>query len=189
VGGVRSAFIGCTFRSTTSPARLLDLTSSSADVTVEGCEFSGFLDEAIRIAAVGCRVIGNRNCPVLETGAADANRYSGNSGFEEISTIIGATSLVENEQTRQTTTTPYTVAVTDRTLLIDATAGAKIVDLPLAAEAKWRILIVKKIDATANTVTIDGAGGETIDDVATKVLTVQYQSIRIQSDGTEWWVI
>jgi hypothetical protein len=188
-GGVTSAFIGCTFRATLSPLRLLDLTASSGNVTVQGCDFSGFADEAIRIAAIGCLIIGNRNCPVTEIAPADGNRYSGNNGFEELSTIIGATSIVENEQTRQTTTTPYTVAVTDRTLLIDATAGAKIVDLPLAAEAKWRILTIKKIDASGNTVTIDGSGGETIDDAATKVLTVQYQSIRIQSDGTEWWVI
>jgi hypothetical protein len=96
---------------------------------------------------------------------------------------------VDDKQTRQTTTTPYTVAVTDRTLLIDATAGAKTVNLPAAASNKWRVLTIKKIDVSANTVTVDGSGGETIDDALTQVLSAQFESIAIQSDGVEWWVL
>jgi hypothetical protein len=188
LGGSNSRVFACSFTTSPAPARYIDVLTGLSNIRIIGNRFTGFTSEAIRIATTGAIIEGNIGCKVLETGAADLNRYAGNGGFDG-STLIGPTSLFENQQTRQTTATPYAVVDTDRMLLIDATAGAKIVDLPLAATAKWRILTVKKIDASGNTVTIDGAGGETIDDAATKVLTVQYQSIRIQSDGTEWWVI
>jgi hypothetical protein len=185
VGGICS-IVGNQFL-TAGMARSLDVTSS-ARATVVGNDFSGYSSEAVRIAASNCRVVGNFGCKVLETGAADNNIYGDNSGFSG-STIIGPLSLVDNQQTRKTTTTPYTVVATDRTLLIDATAGAKTVNLPTTASSKWRILDVKKIDASANTVTIDGSGAETIDGALTKVIAFQYNSLTIQSDGTEWWVL
>lgn len=63
------------------------------------------------------------------------------------------------------------------------------ITLPPAADATGHIYFIKKIDSSANVVTIDPSGSETIDGGLTAVLTVQYEAITIQSDGTEWWIL
>lgn len=88
----------------------------------------------------------------------------------------------------RTLTSNATLASTDHVVLVDATNGAVTVTLPLAA-ARLSEFCIKKTDSSANAVTVDGNGGETIDDATTFVLTEQYDAIRIFSDGTEWWVL
>lgn len=72
---------------------------------------------------------------------------------------------------------------------MDATAGAKTVLLPAAATVTGKIYIIKKTDATANTVTVDGAASETIDGSLTKVLDKRYDFIHVVSNGTNWDMI
>jgi hypothetical protein len=84
--------------------------------------------------------------------------------------------------------TTYAVPVTAKTILGDATGAAFDVDLPSAAVWDGRILTIKKVDASANAVTVDADGAETIDGAGTYPLTAQWQSITIQSDGTNWYV-
>ena len=48
---------------------------------------------------------------------------------------------------------------------------------------------IKKIDISANAITVDGNGSETIDDGATAIITTQYECITVVSDGTEWWIV
>jgi len=85
----------------------------------------------------------------------------------------------------------YTEAGTTgfKTSLCDATGGAIVVTLPLVASATGLIYTVKKIDSSANTVTLDGNGVETIDGVTTQVISAQYDSLTITSDGSTWWII
>jgi len=74
-------------------------------------------------------------------------------------------------------------------------SGDITITLPTAAssfnsvDGIGRIYRIKKIDADADTVTVDGNGSETIDDGTTATLTAQYESITIQSDGSEWWIL
>jgi predicted RecA/RadA family phage recombinase len=83
-----------------------------------------------------------------------------------------------------------TLGATHYTVLVDATAGAVVITLPTAASALaggiGRVYNVKKTDVSANTVTVDGNASETIDGATTQVLTAQYQSMTIQSNGTTW---
>lgn len=83
----------------------------------------------------------------------------------------------------------YTLDVSDTTLLCTATGGAFTVALPPAAQLKWRIFNVKKVDASANAVTIDPFGSETIDGAATLAVGTQYESAMFQSDGSNWHVL
>ena len=88
-------------------------------------------------------------------------------------------------------TANYTVAVGDRDKLIlgDATSGAFTVTLPAAATAGAGFEItVKKIDSSANIVTVDGDGSETIDGALTKSLVSQYDHLTLVSDGSNWHV-
>jgi hypothetical protein len=81
-----------------------------------------------------------------------------------------------------------TVQDSDYFIRVDATAGAVTVTLPPAARWAGIALVIKKLDA-ANNVTIDGNGSEEIDGATTDVLTTQYESRTLFSNGTGWDVI
>jgi hypothetical protein len=86
-------------------------------------------------------------------------------------------------------TANFSFATTDGFLAIDATAGAVTGTLPAASSVvAGRRFTAKKIDATANLVTIAAAGADTIDGVATAAIGVQYVSASVISDGvSKWW--
>jgi len=84
-------------------------------------------------------------------------------------------------------TSDYTVPIGEDWAPVDATSGNVTVTLPSALEAKGKRFTVKKIDSSANTVTITAT--QTIDDGASAVINVQYESICIMSDGAEYWIV
>lgn len=86
------------------------------------------------------------------------------------------------------TTSNITLDATHYTILVDASSAARTVTLPSALSANRRIYVIKKFD-NVNNVTIDADGAETIDRSTTQTLSIQYASITIQSDGTEWWIL
>lgn len=88
-----------------------------------------------------------------------------------------------------TKTGGYLAALTDNLILVDATTGSIIIDLPAAATSTGHIFIVKKIDNTANTVTIRGHLAELIDGVNTQVISSQWTSITLVSNGTASYII
>lgn len=77
----------------------------------------------------------------------------------------------------------------DYTMLCDATGGAIVINLPAAATSTGRIANIKKIDASANAVTIDPNGAELIDGAATIATTTQWDNYTIQSNGIAWYVL
>lgn len=80
----------------------------------------------------------------------------------------------------------------DTFIRADASAGNVTINLITAdAAAVGRILTVKKIDSSANTVTLDGSGAETIDGAATYVLTAQWESVTVMAsqETGKWYVI
>ncbi len=87
-----------------------------------------------------------------------------------------------------TKTADYTVTTADYTVIGDTTSGNKVFTLPTAASASGYTFVFKKI-VSANTLTIDGAGSETIDGATTKVLSTQWTSVTIHSNGTAWFII
>ena len=87
------------------------------------------------------------------------------------------------------TDSPYTVLATDEVILCDALAGPITVNMP-ALSSSGRVITVKKIDASANFVTIDGDGAETIDGDATPDLTALNQvKAMLDASATNWSVI
>jgi hypothetical protein len=71
---------------------------------------------------------------------------------------------------------------------VDSSGGNVTITLPTAASDAGRVFVVRK-NASANTVTIDPDGSETINGSATLALTAQYTSYTLMSDGTNWMVI
>lgn len=83
----------------------------------------------------------------------------------------------------------YTALAENQLILCDASGGAFTVTLPAAATATGLMVRVKKTDASANAVTVDGDGAETIDDSATLVINTQYTAVALVSDGVKWWIV
>ncbi len=86
-------------------------------------------------------------------------------------------------------TTNYTMNLNDSIILVDATAGNVTITLQAALQWEQKKLTVKKIDTSGNTVTIDGNGAETIDGAATKVISAQYVTVNLTSQGGAIWII
>lgn len=85
-----------------------------------------------------------------------------------------------------TKTSDYTITATDGVIVADATTGNILITLPAAAGLQGKVYTVKRIDSSANTVTVQGA--QTIDDAVNQLLN-QYDALMIVSDNTEWWII
>jgi len=85
-------------------------------------------------------------------------------------------------------TTSGNVVSGDYFIVADATGGAITMTLPPAALVPGRIYVFKRINSGANTVTVDAYGSETIDGALTHVLSPQWNSITIISNGTAWYI-
>lgn len=180
---------GCNFTDDGTAPRAIDIAAGAFRIAIVGCNFKFFSTEAIRVAGARVMVVGCTGCKVVETATANNNRYSNNDGFDPSAiSVIGNASLIENENVRESAV-DFTLDEYTRTVIGDASGGNRTFTLPTAASAKWRKYVIKKKDATVNTITIDADGAETIDGALTFVLTVQYQAIEIQSDGTQWWIV
>lgn len=88
-----------------------------------------------------------------------------------------------------TKTGNYTVQNTDNVLLGDATSGSILFSLPSAASATGQVFFFKKIDSSVNAVTVQAFGGQLIDGSNTLVISSQYVTVTLVSDGTHWWVL
>lgn len=72
--------------------------------------------------------------------------------------------------------------------LCDATTAAFTITLPAASTQNGLAYTIKKIDSSANAVTV-ASGGGTIDSAATYSLAAQYKYVRVVSNGTNWFII
>lgn len=81
-----------------------------------------------------------------------------------------------------------TLAGSYRNVLVDASGGNVTITLPAVAAGVFEFRI-KKIDSSANTVTVDGAGSEVIDGQLTQVISSQYVTLVIINSNTAWWII
>ena len=86
--------------------------------------------------------------------------------------------------------TPVTATV-GSIQLVNASGGNRVVNLPLAATALASSMIaIKKTDSSGNTVTIQAAGGDGIDDGTSLVLSLINETVKLVSDGAnKWWVV
>lgn len=83
----------------------------------------------------------------------------------------------------------YTLTGTDGTVTANASTGAFSLTLPTSVGATGRIYTLKKIDSSANVVTVATTSSQTIDGATTRALSLQYDGITVQSDGANWVII
>ena len=88
----------------------------------------------------------------------------------------------------RTVTTATTLSLSDGLCLVDATAGAVTITLPVLPAAGGLPLRIKKVDASGNAVTVDG-GAANIDGAATFPLAAQWDAVTVVGDATQWYVV
>ncbi len=80
----------------------------------------------------------------------------------------------------------YTATTSDDVIVCDGSTAGITINLFDAVGNSGRRLSVKKIDASAGVVTIDGSGSQTIDAAATLRLCSRHDSVGLVSDGANW---
>jgi len=85
---------------------------------------------------------------------------------------------------------PYAVLATDEWIIVDASGGVVQLDLHAVSVPRNFVLYITKKDGSANAVTVNPNGAETIIGVAgPQLITVQYQNLTLMHDGTEWFIL
>jgi hypothetical protein len=109
---------------------------------------------------------------------------STNNGVDKLQ-VVGSLTATGMQQKYLARTTAYTATTSD--YLIDCTSGTFTVTLYAASGNAGRILMVK--NSGAGTITVDGNASETIDGATTYSLSVQYATVQLMCDGTNWKII
>lgn len=87
-----------------------------------------------------------------------------------------------------TKTGNYAILPTDCFLAADCTSGPITFTLFSSSGNTGRIVYCKKIDSSANTLTIVGSGGDMIDGASSFLINTQYQSVSLIDSGSTFWV-
>ena len=111
------------------------------------------------------------------------------SGATSTTTLNGITTAAGIRQALTTKTANYTLTTLDYTVLGNASTASFSLTLPTSVGATGQVYIIKKVDSTANTVTILTTSSQTIDGSTSKVLSYQYDGFQLQSDGANWMII
>lgn len=91
----------------------------------------------------------------------------------------------------KTVTSNYIATLADFTILVDAGGGAVTLTLPAASSASSHLYNIKKIDSSANIITIQANAAELIYNVSgsnTLYITSQGSAAPIHCDGIAWYV-
>lgn len=87
-----------------------------------------------------------------------------------------------------TVTADYTLTDEDYTILVDASNSAITLSLPTAVGNARLDFEIKRIDDSANSVSIKAVSGEEIDGANALSLNTQYEAVTVRADGAAWWI-
>lgn len=82
----------------------------------------------------------------------------------------------------------YQAKSSDCTILANSSISTLTVNLPTAVGILGQEYFIKKADATANTVIVTTTSSQSIDASTTYTLSAQYYGVKVQSDGSNWWI-
>lgn len=128
---------------------------------------------------------------VVRSGTNDATAYYG-ANIDYTTHLFTLTTGLSLKVTTVNVAT-YDLLVTDTILNVTypSTAAVTSLTLPSAQVVSGRTIIIKDAsgNAGANNITIDTGGSETIDGAATLVMSTNYQTVKLYSDGSNWFNI
>lgn len=135
-------------------------------------DFDGYVDAIYEFRA-----------PFLQEAQLDSKFYVRKNG-----TWVYSPNVTFQVQSLSTIDSPFTMQELDLTHIWNA-GGGNCIDNLLPATGSGRVRHVKKIDASANTVTVTPDGTDTIDGAANYVLTAQYESVTVQDCAVGIWYV
>lgn len=187
-GGV----VGVLWTSTAKQWRALSTTPTSGAASLGNTSVTGWLNVSSQLIVAGNASVagimtqtGNATFNGTVTASANVNiagifTVTGNSVLAN--TGIGLLSNVAFPITSKTAN--YTATVNDDVVLAN---GTFTVTLYTAVGNTGRRVTVK--NTNTGIITVKGASTEKVDASNTLTLTQQYQSVTVESDGTQWWVV
>ena len=128
-------------------------------------------------------------------------RPSGQYSQEEMAKIFSAIENMLNSSqqlflskpaTVGSATSTYNMNLDDGVVLVNrTTTGTCTVNLPSAAYLSGRFRTIKDSGngAATYTITVSAIAGQTIDGSTTKTITTNHGSIRVYSDGANWYLV
>jgi len=126
------------------------------------------------------------------TQTADAFQYQNSTGTAVMASIdaVGQSHAIAFIPPFAKKTAAYTLTAADNLIAADATTAAFAVTLPASNSlTAGRSYTLKKIDSSANAVTLTAAGTDKIDGAATYALATQYKYVTVTTDGVSNWLI
>lgn len=146
------------------------------------------LAEDILFAAT---VLGDWDDPPPEDGQAALDALAARKGEHHLVFFASAvgitfdeTGIIELGPAVDLLTSDTTLTEAHEIVHVDASGGAVAITLPSASTYNGPGYSIKKIDSSANAVTISA----TVDEAASRILSMQYDSVTVNPRGTEWWI-
>jgi hypothetical protein len=186
-------------------------TSQVTDLLIDACRFRGI---GANVFGINCNnvaraVIQNNIFLAAQSGSQAIELGGSSSGAllvgNDLSAVVSATPVVDNTTGADTishgnlgytdrritrgVTASATATANDDLVWADATSGAVTVTLPAASGRRGRTITVKKVDTSANSVTIARTGSDTIDGGTSYVLAAQNKYATLASDGSSKWYV
>lgn len=127
--------------------------------------------------------------PAYTTSTSFTGTAVGYLGYDSSGNVISLSLPVENKYTIINITSTHNETATSGTKIIkaDTTSGAFSINLP-SASGNGATIIIKKTAGTAS-LTVDGAGSQTIDGGLNAVINRVDESITLVSDNSNWLII
>jgi len=113
----------------------------------------------------------------------------GNLTLSNVTITSGSISNIAIGAAITTKNANYNATSSDETILGNASTSNITITLPTAVGATGKTYVVKKIDSSANTVTIATTSSQTIDGTLTRVFSNQYTGAQVQTDGSNWYIL
>jgi len=105
-----------------------------------------------------------------------------------VDSVSGGGGGSTNDHTIVTKVAAYTVTTNDEIVFVNAASASVTITLPTAV-GNACIYRIKKTDSSGNTVVVATTSSQTIDGGTTAIINMQYASISVASNGSNWFVI
>jgi polygalacturonase len=167
--------------STAQVARAIRIVDDNCTAYISGNAMRRGTKTATSVNAQGIFVSSGATGCAIQLGENDWSGSTDNTVRDDTGGVVKTFKTVS--------TTPYAVQPEDKVILVDASGGARTVNLPTGVEESARMLTIKKIDSSGNAVTISRVGSDLIDGATTSVLAAQWDAVTIGCNGTANWYI
>lgn len=183
---MRQQYVGTDGRLTLEGQKLLQemaeaLREARDEITASGGDVSGLTAQvsANTSAISSATTTANGAASAAATNAGNIATNAAGIAALEAASLIKAIVAIDDSDSPYSPGDVYTV-------LCDASGGA--ITVSLDPTETGRIITIKKIDTSANAVTLNPVSGQ-IDGAASAVMASAMEAVTVHSDGSDWYVI